>query len=43
VEDNGTLREGTTLVDNVILREGTIVPERADIEIQEQVVALPIR
>ena len=46
VEDNVTLRRGATVVGsdgNVILREGTIVPEGAVIENQEQADALPTR
>ena len=43
VEDNVTVREGATVVGEVILREGTIVPERAVIETQEQADALPAR
>lgn len=43
VEDNVTLREGATVVGEVLLREGTIVPERAVIETQDQADALPAR
>jgi carbonic anhydrase/acetyltransferase-like protein (isoleucine patch superfamily) len=42
-EDNVTLRRGATVVGEVVLREGTIVPERAVIETQEQADALPTR
>jgi carbon dioxide concentrating mechanism protein CcmM len=43
VEDNVTLRERATVVGDVVLREGTIVPEYAVIETQEQADALPTR
>ena len=41
--DNVTLREGATVAGEVTLRDGTIVPERAVIETQEQADALPTR
>jgi carbonic anhydrase/acetyltransferase-like protein (isoleucine patch superfamily) len=43
VEDHVTLRAGATVVGDVVLREGTIVPERAVVETQEQADALPRR
>jgi carbonic anhydrase/acetyltransferase-like protein (isoleucine patch superfamily) len=43
VEDNVTLREGATVVGEIVLREGTIVPERTVVETQEQADALPRR
>jgi carbon dioxide concentrating mechanism protein CcmM len=43
VEDNVTLRSGSTVVGDVLLREGTIVPEGAVIETQAQSDALPTR
>ncbi len=43
VEDNVTLRSGATVIGDVLLREGTIVPERAVIETQAQADALPTR
>ena len=43
VEDNVTLRSGCTVIGDVRLREGTIVPEGAVIETQAQADALPTR
>jgi carbonic anhydrase/acetyltransferase-like protein (isoleucine patch superfamily) len=43
VEDNVTLRSGATVIGDVLLREGTIVPEGAVIETQAQADALPMR
>ena len=43
VEDNVTLRSGCTVIGDVLLREGTIVPEGAVIETQAQADALPAR
>ena len=43
VEDNVTLRSGSTVIGDVLLREGTIVPEGAVIETQAQADALPTR
>jgi carbon dioxide concentrating mechanism protein CcmM len=43
VEDNVTIRSGATVIGDVLLREGTIVPEEAVIETQAQADALPTR
>lgn len=43
IEDNVTVRRGATVAGDFILREGTIVPEDAVIETQEQADALPTR
>ena len=43
VEDNVTLRSGATVIGDVLLREGTIVPEGAVIETQAQADVLPMR
>ncbi|MFT4038671.1 MAG: hypothetical protein QM692_10865 [Thermomicrobiales bacterium] len=43
VEDNVTLRSGATVIGDVLLREGTIVPEGAVIETQAQADALYMR
>jgi carbon dioxide concentrating mechanism protein CcmM len=43
VEDNVTIRSGATVIGDILLREGTIVPEGAVIETQAQADALPTR
>ena len=43
IEDNVTVRAGATVAGELILREGTIVPEGSVVTTQEEADALPIR
>ena len=43
IEDNVTVRNGATVAGEVVLREGTIVPEGAVVTTQEEADALPVR
>ena len=41
IEDNVSMRAGSTVASNIVLREGTIVPESTVVTTQEQADALP--